>query len=261
MPNKNNAMTDLGRIAFGLSGIVLGILGLIWRDYAAVWQPIDNLIGNTQRPLVASVFAVAELAAGIATVRPHLARFGAPVLATLYLICGLGWIPRVIAQPTAWGVYNGVAEQLALVASGIVVYANFAPLSYERKARLLQFGVILFGVCAVSFAFGHFTAIKETTAFVPAWIPPNPTFWAWATGAFHLLAGIAILTGVLAPLAARLLTAMMIGFGVLVWAPFLVARPTDHFTWAGNAINFALVSSAWVITDELARRRRGESQA
>ena len=256
MLNKNESLADLGRIAFGLAGIAFGIVGLIWHDYAAVWQPIDNLIGNSNRPLFANVFAACELAAGIATLWPRTARFGGLALTVLYLICAAGWIPRILAQPGVWGVYNGVSEQLALVAAGIVVYANFAPVSYESKARLLQVGCILFGLCAVSFAFGHFTAIRETTAFVPAWIPPNQKFWAWATGVFHLLGGLAILTGVLALLGSRLLTAMMFGFGALVWAPALIAKPNDHFTWAGNVINFALMASAWVIADQIARRKK-----
>jgi uncharacterized membrane protein YphA (DoxX/SURF4 family) len=86
---------------------------------------------------------------------------------------------------------------------------------------------------------------------VPRWILPGQQFWAWATGAFHLLAGIAIVTGVQAALACRLLTAMMLGFGALVWAPALFAKPGDYITWAGNAINLALAGAAWVIADSI----------
>jgi uncharacterized membrane protein YphA (DoxX/SURF4 family) len=253
MLNKNEALSDLGRVVYGLAGIALGVIGLAFGNYAAVWQPIDNLIDVPDRALLASVFAVCELAAGAATVWRRTARFGALALATLYLICAVGWIPRIVGNPGIYGVYNGFFEQVALVAAGVVIYATFAPHSYEWKARTIRTCCLLFGLCAVSFAFGHFTAIPETAGFVPQWIPRR-TFWAWATGAFHLLAGIAILTGVLAVLASRLLTAMMIGFGVLVWAPLLIARPADHFTWAGNATNFALVAAAWVIADLMTRR-------
>ena len=254
MPNQQDAIADLGRIVFGLAGIALGIIGLVWRDYAAVWQPIDNLIDVGDRAPIAVAFAACELAAGVAVCWRRTARFGALALVILYLICAIGWIPRIIGRPGIYGVYNGFFEQFALVAAGVVVYANTASLSYESKARLIQIGCFAFGLSAVSFAFGHFTAIPETTAFVPKWIPA-PKFWAWATGVFHLLAGLAILTGMKNVLAARLLTAMMIGFGVLVWAPALIAKPADHFTWAGNAINFALLSAAWVIADQLARKR------
>lgn len=97
----------------------------------------------------------------------------------------------------------------------------------------------------------------------PSWIPPGQQFWAWATGVFHVLAGLAILSGVLAVLASRLYVAMCIGFGVFVWAPILVAAPDNHFNWAGNAINLALVGAAWVIADSISNRRsrRGAQQA
>jgi hypothetical protein len=49
---------------------------------------------------------------------------------------------------------------------------------------------------------------------------------------------------------------MMVGFGVLVWAPMLIAQPS-HFNWAGNAINLALTGAAWVIADSIASRRKG----
>lgn len=80
--------------------------------------------------------------------------------------------------------------------------------------------------------------------------------WAVATGGFDLLAATAILSGILAVLASRLLTAMIIGFGALVWAPALFASPRSHIVWAGNAINLALIAAAWVVTDWIASRQK-----
>jgi hypothetical protein len=34
---------------------------------------------------------------------------------------------------------------------------------------------------------------------------------------------------------------------VLVHAPTLFTDPHTHFNWAANAMNFALIASAWVI--------------
>jgi hypothetical protein len=81
-------------------------------------------------------------------------------------------------------------------------------------------------------------------------------FWATATAAFFLLAAIAILAGVLAGLASRLLTAMIVGFEVLVWAPKLFGSPHVHFSWAGNAICLALAGAAWVVADSTSESRR-----
>jgi uncharacterized membrane protein YphA (DoxX/SURF4 family) len=260
MFDRIEALSDLGRVVYGLAGIALGVIGLVWGDYAAVWQPIDNLIDVPDRTLLASVFAVCELSAGAATLWRRTARFGVLALAALYLICAVGWIPRIIGNPGIYGVWNGFFEQFALVAAGVVAYASLSVRAPAWKARAIQTGCFLFGICAVSFALGHFTAIPETAGFVPKWIP-GQRLWAWATGAFHLFAGIAIVSGVMAVLASRSLTAMMVGFGALVWAPALFVRPNDHFTWAGNAINFALVGAAWVIADQISRRRKqSESQ-
>jgi len=43
------------------------------------------------------------------------------------------------------------------------------------------------------------------------------------------------------------LTAMFVVFGILVHAPTIFTAPHTHFNWAANAINFALIGSAWVI--------------
>jgi uncharacterized membrane protein YphA (DoxX/SURF4 family) len=236
---------------YGLAGIALGVIGLVWRDFAAVWQPIENLGASAHRELIACIFAVGLLVAGAATVWRKAARVGLLTLATLHFISALGWVPRVMGIASILGVWIGLFEQLSLVAAGIVVYASLAPGAAVWKTRTIRLGCLLFGICAVSFAFGHFTAIADTAGMVPKWIPPSPLFWAWATGAFHLLAGVAILSGVQAPWAARLLTAMMLGFGVLVWVPMLLAKPDSHFIWAGNAITLALAGAAWVVADGL----------
>jgi hypothetical protein len=72
------------------------------------------------------------------------------------------------------------------------------------------------------------------------------------TGACHLLAGLALLSGVRALLAGRLVTTMFIGFGVFVWAPQLFLSPGDHTAWAGNATNFALIGAAWAVSSSIA---------
>jgi len=55
-----------------------------------------------------------------------------------------------------------------------------------------------------------------TSPLVPKWLPPTQEFWAYATGFGHIAAGVAILTGVQARLAAILLTAMFASFTPLV---------------------------------------------
>ena len=73
-------------------------------------------------------------------------------------------------------------------------------------------------------------------------------------GLRHIAAGVAILTGVQARLAAILLTVMYASFTPLVHVPMLLADPSSHSNWSENALNLALTGVAWVVADSLARR-------
>jgi hypothetical protein len=64
-------------------------------------------------------------------------------------------------------------------------------------------------------------------------------------------AAVAILTGIMAPLAARLLTAEIVIFELLFWIPNLSAAPSNHFNWAGNAISIAIAGASWVVSDSI----------
>ena len=87
--------------------------------------------------------------------------------------------------------------------------------------------------------------------FVPKSIPLGGVFWSVVTGAAHIAAGVAILSGIWAQLAARLAALMYIVFGV-AWFGIALAHPNDLFSWSGNAINFTLVAAAWMIANSIA---------
>jgi uncharacterized membrane protein YphA (DoxX/SURF4 family) len=171
--------------------------------------------------------------------------------------CGnLLHLPRVILHPEVLVTWSGAAEQLALVAGGLVAYAYCAQLEPTRAELLSVIGRFIFGVCLIVFALAHLVYLAPTAEYVPAWIPPGQKFWAYATAAGHFAAGIAILSGILARTAAMMLTAMFVVFGVLVHAPMIVVAPHTHMNWAGNAINFALVGAAWVIAASIPAVRK-----
>jgi uncharacterized membrane protein YphA (DoxX/SURF4 family) len=197
---------------------------------------------------LAYAVAVAPLLAGLAIQWERAAGPGAWVLTALY---SLGVIlldvPRVIAHPSVFVTWYGVAEPLALVAGGLVAYAYCAQLEPATAGRLSKIGRLIFGVCLIVFGLAHVFYLAYTAKLVPAWLPPGQTFWAYATAAGHFAAGIAILSDIYARTAARLLTAMFVVFGILVHAPTIFIAPHTHINWAENAINFALIGSAWVI--------------
>jgi hypothetical protein len=84
-------------------------------------------------------------------------------------------------------------------------------------------------------------------------------FWARATTAAFSLAAIALLTGFMARLASRLTTAMIVGFGLLVWLPALFADPHSFMNWSESAETLGIAASAWIVADFLGHRRSAES--
>lgn len=160
----------------------------------------------------------------------------------------------VLAHPTLYLVYESLAEQLALAAGGLLVYAAFADPEHILTARLTRAGQLAFGLCAVVFGGAHFAYMNLTAPLVPKWLPPSQLFWGYATGVFQIAGGAAILAGVRPRLAALLLTLMYALFTPLVHLPRVIADPSNAGAWIENATNLALIGVAWLVADSLARK-------
>jgi hypothetical protein len=110
---------------------------------------------------------------------------------------------------------------------------------------------------AVPSAPSLYGATFETVVpMVPNWLPLGGAFWAALTGIAFELAGLAIISGVLEILAARLLGAMLLVFSALALAPLIFASPRDHVSWGANAYNLSAVGAAWIIAEWLADRQQ-----
>jgi len=230
---------------YGLGAVVLGLTGLVWGDFGVVWQPANAVPGQTALGYAA---AVLPLLAGLAIQWQRGAASGALALIVLYcLAVMLLDVPGGIAHPSEFVAWYGVVEHLALAAAGLVVYAYCARLESATAERLSKIGRLIFGVCLIYFGLAHHFYLAYTVKMVPAWLPPGQTFWAYATAAGHIAAGVAILTGIAARPAAMLLTAMFVVFAILVHGSKIISEPHTHFNWVENAVNFALIGSAWVI--------------
>jgi len=171
-------------------------------------------------------------------------------LTILYSIFTLLWVVRVCAVPLVYDGWGNVFEELSLVIGGAVAYASLAPAGSPLAGKA---GVIarVYGICPISFAIVHLINLAGIATWVPKWLPPGQMFWAVTTAVCFLLAAAAILSGIQAGLAARLLTAEIVGFEILVWVPKFIAAPHEHFNWAGNAISLAMVAAIWVVSDAL----------
>jgi uncharacterized membrane protein YphA (DoxX/SURF4 family) len=243
----------VGWRVYGLGVMALAMVCLAWGGFDPGQPMPKDFPGGSTLAYAAAAFM---LVAGAAVEWRRTVAWGAAALAAYYaLVVVILMDGRVVlAHPAEFGAYSGGAEQLAIAAGGLIVYAANARIDAVLAARLTRLGQLAFGVCALLFGGAHFFYMNLTVPMVPKWLPPTQAFWAYATGVGHIAAGVAILTGVQARLAAILLTAMFASVTPLVHLPMLLADPSSHVNWAENALNLALTGAAWVVADSLARR-------
>lgn len=248
--SARSVFSNAGRTVYAIAAMALGIINLIWADFATVWQPIQAFGDHVpHRRLFACIVAVGLLLGGLAILWRPAIRFGALLVGIMNFIFAVFWLPRVIHFPQIFGTWGGFLEALFPVAAAALLYATASSRDFRGTSKTEQLARYAFGICVLSFALDHFLALPQTAAMVPRWIPLGQRFWAVATGVAHLLAALAVLTGVADLLASRLLTLMLILFGVLVWLPRLFAHPQDHTAWAGNAVNLTMIGTAWVFAN------------
>jgi uncharacterized membrane protein YphA (DoxX/SURF4 family) len=236
-----------GRIVFGLSAVLFGVIALMWHD-ADTWQTLSTLWKLPFGATIGGVLMAAQIAGGIALLFPGTARLASVVLAVVYVIFSLACIPGIVAHPATYEHYGSLFEQVALACGAIAVYATTESSAAEAAAfgRAARLGL---GVCAISFALAQIFYLRLTAELAPRWIPPNQMFWAILTTVAFALAAAGILINVRARLAMRLMAAMIALFGVLVWVPLLIAHPEAHFNWSEFALTCLIAGASWLVAE------------
>jgi uncharacterized membrane protein YphA (DoxX/SURF4 family) len=246
------ALRPLGWRIFGLGLIAMATVWLAWGDFTP-GQPVPERFSGRTFAYLAAVFT---LIAGAAIEWRRSVAAGAAAIAIYYLLIVVIVMdgPGLIDNYTEYGSYSNIAEQLAIAAAALIIYASVAKLDSALAVRLTRIGQLTFGVCAVLFGGAHYFYMNLTVPLIPKWLPPSAVFWAYATGVGQIAAGIAILTGVQARLGTILLTTMYVLFTLLVHIPIVLADPANFYGWTENALNLALIGSAWVVADSLGRQ-------
>lgn len=249
-----------GRHAYGAAAIVLGALALYWRNVDA-WQQLHPRGNDPYREFVVYVVAAAAIGGGTAILWRRTAQLGAVVLGALYLVFAVFCVPLIFAAPLVYNSWGNFFEQFSIFSGAVIAYAGLASGRSPSAARIAHLGRTFFGISVVSFALEQAFYLRATADFVPKWIPPGQMFWAVATTIAFALAAVAIVSERQALLASRLLTAMILLFGILIWIPRLFANPHSHFNWSESVENLAIAGVAWILADYLLGLRNDARQA
>ncbi len=231
--------SNLGRHVFGVATLASGLITLAWHEYNDWHQP---------RYLIYAA-AAALIFGGAAIQFRRATKTGAAVLGAVYLVFALLCVPQIVAAPRIYNSWGNFFEQFSLVTGAVIVYARLS--SAWSPEMVHRIGRILLGICVASFTFEQAIYLGATASLVPKWIPPGQMFWAVATTVLFALAAVAFLVNRMALLAARLLTVMLVIFGIVVWIPLLLAGPHNPTNWSETAETFAIAGAAWILADLL----------
>jgi uncharacterized membrane protein len=258
MNEANSPVSKGGIYLFALATIAAGVLDLIWGEFEAAHQPIGGLGANIPgQTIFAYITAIWMILAGAAILWRRTRRGGAFAAALIYLVFGLFWLPRFYTAPHVLGfrltlivgLLAGMFTQLMVVAGALVLFSSVA--GSVHKSRAVARWVI--GLAAVLFGVVHLTGVQGVAGMVPKWMPLGGSFWVILSGVAFLLAGLAILFGILNRLAAHLLALMIVIFE-LVLIPMVFANPGNHIAWGSNAYSLAAAGAVWIFASSISSR-------
>jgi len=242
----------MGHAVFAATMIGVGVLGLVKGDFTAVWQPIYKIGLGSE--VLAYLCAVVSVVCGIGLLWGRKAVQAARVLLLYLLIWLLVFrIPGLLHGFTV-DVYWSLSQNLVLVAAAWVLYASFAGEWDRRRVSVatggkgLRIARTLYGLAIIPFGIAHFQYVEHTASMVPSWLPAHVA-WVYLTGGAFIAAGVSVLIGVCARLAAALSALQMGLFLALVWGPAVTTRSLNRFEWGEVLITWVLTAAAWVVAD------------
>lgn len=246
-------IASVGQAVFAATMIFLGVQGLVRGDFTPVWEPVPKAM--PAREALVYLCALVSLGSGIGLfLRRSAPAASRVILASLLLWFLLLRLPSLWLSPASQDSWSGAGETAVMVAGAWVLYAWFAGegdrrlVGFATGSRGVRIATLIYATAMIPFGIAHFTYLKETASLVPAWLPAHTAF-AVVTGSAFLAAGVAMILGIYARLAAALSALQMGLFAALVWVPIIAAGSRNAWFVSETIVSFALTAAAWVVAD------------
>ena len=206
---------------------------LLVHDFVPELFPVPAAL--PARGLLACALGLALIVAGLCIALGRRTRLAARVAAVAFWSSLLALhVPLLVAHPTSGGEWTCAFEVLA-------IGAGAATLGWPERPAL---GRLAYGAALPAFAVLHVIYRDYVASVIPGWIPGH-MFWAYATGAAHLAAGIALVTDMRARLAAILAGFMFGSCVVILHLPRAIGAGRGE--WTSLIVALAMTGGAWSI--------------
>jgi uncharacterized membrane protein len=237
----------VGHLLFALGFVVEGAIGLAAHEFLLSQQPVPD--GLPWRGLLACISAALMLLPGVGLLLARTARVSALVLTAFMLFWVLVLqLPRAIAHPGNEAYWLGVGEVTTLTTGGWLIYCAIA----ARNDATVRIARTLFGLALIPIGLSHFVYLQSAVNLIPSWFPLRAPLTC-ISGAGHIMAGLAIVLGVVPRLAATLEAVMESLFTLICWVSAVVTTPTNRQDWVNLFISTALTGAGWAIADSYRR--------
>lgn len=264
MPSEATLSLDFRQTLFAIGMIGLGVLAMVYGDFAMVWQPVAPWVPG--RTALAYGSGLLMLVCGAGMLFGSAAKWAVRVLFPYLVVWVLLKVPGVLAAPQIEGVWLGLGELTVLLSGGWVLFAKFSDLDWGflTGESGIEWATVLFGVSLLPIGLAHLIYRKETYDLVPAWMPLR-VIWSYVTGVGQIACGLGVLlhpangdlfagspisVGILPKVAATAEAVMISLFALLCWGPAIVMAPTGRLGWTAFLISWAIASAAWVVAGE-----------
>jgi uncharacterized membrane protein len=243
---------------FAIGMIGLGILALIYGDFALVWQPVAPWIPG--RTALAYGSGLIMLLGGVGLLFRSTVAWSTRILFPYLIVWLLLKVPALFVAPGMEAVWLGFGEIAVLLTGGWVLFAKLAglpegtPLKFATGENGIRLARMLFAVSLIPIGLSHIVYVKQTADFVPAWLPYR-VGWAYLTGAGQIASGLGVLFSVFPRVAAWAEAGMISLFTLLVWGPAILAAPRTRLPWTAFFISWAIASAAWVVAQNIAPKQ------
>jgi len=252
-------------VLFGIPFVGFGVQYLIYGRFAGGLPPAPPWTPGA--PATAYLLGALLIIAGATIAANIKARESATLLGILLFICVL---LMFIATPSAI-LHDGTArtralEPLALCGAAWVL-AGILPVDQSRSPRwdsaidkLATVGRYIFGFAMIVFGAQHFMYGNFVAMLIPSWLPWH-LFWTYFFGVALIAAGISIVTGIQARLAATLLGIMFLLWLIVLHLPRVHAHPRNGDEWSSFLVAFAMCESCFIVATAAWSKKRSPERA